>query len=49
MEKLVIEIKWFYLIGENEFERKLTILGKEAFVFIDDFKEFNIEFVGLNG
>ena len=39
MKKLVIEIKWFYLIGENEFERKLTILGKEAFVFIDDFEE----------
>lgn len=39
MEKLVIDNKWFYLIGENEFERKLTILGKEAFVFIDDFEE----------
>ena len=39
MEKLVIDNKWFYLIGENEFEGKLTILRKEAFVFIDDFEE----------
>ena len=49
MEKLVIDNKWFYLIRENEFEGKLTILRKEVFVFIDDFMEFNIEFVGLNG
>ena len=49
MEKLVIDNKWFYLIRENEFEGNLTILRKEVFVFIDDFKEFNIEFGGLNG
>ena len=49
MEKLVVDDKQFYLIGGNEFEGKLTIFGKEAFVFIDDFKKFNIEFGGLNG
>lgn len=29
MDKLVIDNKWFYLIGENEFEGKLTIFRKK--------------------
>lgn len=39
MDKLVINNNEFTLIGEQEFEGKLTIWGKEAFVFVDDFEE----------
>lgn len=39
MEKLVIDNNEFSLIGENEFEGKLTIWGKETLVFVDDFEE----------
>lgn len=39
MDKLVINNNEFTLIGEQEFEGKLTTWGKEAFVFVDDFEE----------
>lgn len=39
MEKLVIDNNEFTLNGVNEFQGKLTIWGKEAIIFIDDFEE----------
>lgn len=38
MDELIINNNEFSLIGEHEYEGKLTIWGKETLVFVDDFE-----------
>lgn len=39
MNKLIIDHNEFTLIGEDEYEGKLIVWGKEAFISIDHFEE----------
>lgn len=39
MEKILINNNEFTLMGKYEYKGKLTVWGREVFVFVDDFKD----------